>query len=248
MAGCADRGSTWINDGSSRLLEMHEAGFAHSIECWKDGELVGGLYGVHIKVAFFGESMFARATDASKIALVHLVARLRVGGFRLLDTQMATDHMMRFGAVDIPRSEYRRQLAAALEAMPSFIGRRVRKCATPCSRSPRRRRPDVRAPRPQGSRRTSTLEYLVDRLGGLALGDFDECRALRRLPGGRLRQAQTTTSSEPNSTVWPTGASRPRTPAGHLVESSGGSRCPSPAPGQGRPRGRREVQGREGRA
>lgn len=121
MAGCADRGSTWINDEIRRgYLEMHEAGLAHSVECWKDGELVGGLYGVHIKAAFFGESMFARATDASKIALVHLVARLRAGGFRLLDTQMATDHMMRFGAVEIPRSEYRRRLAAALEGDAVF--------------------------------------------------------------------------------------------------------------------------------
>ncbi len=116
MDGCAARGSTWINDDIKRAYcEMHEAGLAHSVECWRDGELVGGLYGVHLKAAFFGESMFARATDASKIALVHLVARLRAGGFALLDTQMATDHMLRFGAVEIDRAEYRRQLASALE-------------------------------------------------------------------------------------------------------------------------------------
>ncbi len=99
---------------------MLEAGLALSIECWRGGELVGGLYGVHLKAAFFGESMFAREPDASKIALVHLVARLRAGGFRLLDTQMATDHMMRFGAIEIPRDEYRRQLAEALAADAPF--------------------------------------------------------------------------------------------------------------------------------
>jgi leucyl/phenylalanyl-tRNA--protein transferase len=115
LAGCAERGSTWINGEIARgYCALHEAGFAHSIECWRDGELVGGLYGVHLKAAFFGESMFSRATDASKVALVHLVARLRAGGFALLDTQMATDHMLRFGAVEIPRKEYRRRLAAAL--------------------------------------------------------------------------------------------------------------------------------------
>ena len=114
--GCAARGSTWINGEIRRgYCELHEAGFAHSVECWRDGELVGGLYGVHIRSAFFGESMFSRATDAWKVALVHLVARLKAGGFLLLDTQMATDHMMRFGSVEIPRVEYRRRLAAALE-------------------------------------------------------------------------------------------------------------------------------------
>ncbi len=121
MAGCAARGSTWINGDITRAYcEMHEAGLAHSVECWRDGALVGGLYGVHLKAAFFGESMFAHATDASKIALVHLVARLRAGGFALLDTQMATDHMMRFGAVEIDRAEYRRQLADALDREAVF--------------------------------------------------------------------------------------------------------------------------------
>ncbi len=121
MAGCAERTQTWINaEIRKAYFEMHEAGLAHSIECWRGGELVGGLYGVHLKAAFFGESMFAREPDASKIALVHLVARLRAGGFRLLDTQMATDHMMRFGAIEIPRDEYRRQLAEALAADAPF--------------------------------------------------------------------------------------------------------------------------------
>lgn len=121
MAGCAARTQTWINaEIRNAYREMHEAGLAHSIECWRDGELVGGLYGVHLKSAFFGESMFARAPDASKIALVHLVARLVAGGFRLLDTQMATDHMMRFGAIEIPRADYRRRLADALAAEATF--------------------------------------------------------------------------------------------------------------------------------
>ena len=121
MAGCAERTQTWINaEIRKAYLEMHEAGLAHSVECWRDGELVGGLYGVHLKAAFFGESMFARAPDASKIALVHLVARLRAGGFRLLDTQMATDHMVRFGAIEIPRDAYRQQLAEALGVDATF--------------------------------------------------------------------------------------------------------------------------------
>ncbi|MBL8832564.1 MAG: leucyl/phenylalanyl-tRNA--protein transferase [Rhodospirillales bacterium] len=121
MAGCAARGSTWINDEIVRgYCELHEAGLAHSVECWRGGKLVGGLYGVHLKAAFFGESMFAIETDASKVALVHLVARLRAGGFLLLDTQMATDHMIRFGAVEIPRAEYRQRLAAALDGDAVF--------------------------------------------------------------------------------------------------------------------------------
>jgi leucyl/phenylalanyl-tRNA--protein transferase len=115
VAGCAGRESTWINGAIRRVYgELHAAGLAHSVECWRGGELVGGLYGVHLKAAFFGESMFSRVPDASKVALVHLVARLRAGGFALLDTQMATEHMLRFGAVEIRRSEYRRRLAAAL--------------------------------------------------------------------------------------------------------------------------------------
>ncbi|MCA3261064.1 MAG: leucyl/phenylalanyl-tRNA--protein transferase [Telmatospirillum sp.] len=121
MAGCADRSSTWINSDIKRAyFELFELGFAHSIESWCDGELAGGLYGVHLKAAFFGESMFARRSDASKVAFVHLVARLRAGGFALLDTQMVTDHMLQFGAVEIPRRDYRRQLAAALGSDATF--------------------------------------------------------------------------------------------------------------------------------
>ena len=93
---------------------------AHSVECWRDGELVGGLYGVSLGGAFFGESMFSRERDASKVALVHLVARLRSGWFRLLDAQFTTDHLSQFGACEIPRKEYRIKLAEALNIDAHF--------------------------------------------------------------------------------------------------------------------------------
>ena len=103
MRGCAEasetRPTTWINEEIVRLYTaLFAGGAAHSVECWHDGELVGGLYGVSLGAAFFGESMFSRVTDASKVALVHLVARLRLGGFRLLDTQFVTPHLAQFGA------------------------------------------------------------------------------------------------------------------------------------------------------
>jgi leucyl/phenylalanyl-tRNA--protein transferase len=125
MAGCAEkrpvRESTWINSEILSLYgALHERGHAHSIECWRDGALVGGLYGVSLGAAFFGESMFSRETDASKAALVHLVARLRRGGFRLLDTQFLTGHLARFGAVEVPRARYRRLLADALAERAVF--------------------------------------------------------------------------------------------------------------------------------
>lgn len=116
-----DRRDTWINDEIVRLYtDLHEMGRAHSVETWLDGRLVGGLYGVVLGAAFFGESMFSRETDASKIALVHLVARLRKGGFRLLDTQFVTEHLSRFGAAEVPRAGYRQMLAAALDQQASF--------------------------------------------------------------------------------------------------------------------------------
>ncbi|MCS6933189.1 MAG: leucyl/phenylalanyl-tRNA--protein transferase [Acetobacteraceae bacterium] len=126
IAGCAEpapgREDTWINPEIEALFTaLHRMGHAHSLEVWLQGELVGGLYGVRIGGAFFGESMFSRATDASKVALVHLVARLRMGGFRLLDTQFITAHLARFGAVEIPRAEYRRRLAEALEAPARWL-------------------------------------------------------------------------------------------------------------------------------
>lgn len=110
-----DRPDTWINESIVRLfVDLHRHGLAHSVEAWRDGELVGGLYGLALGAAFFGESMFSRRTDASKVALVHLVARLKVGGFRLLDTQFVTTHLGQFGAVEIPRKDYRRRLSDAL--------------------------------------------------------------------------------------------------------------------------------------
>ena len=120
ISGCAEpapgRTDTWINPEIERLFSaLHAGGSAHSIETWQDGRLVGGLYGVSLGGAFFGESMFSRMTDASKVALVHLVARLRLCGFVLLDTQFLTGHLARFGAHEIPRAEYRRRLAVALE-------------------------------------------------------------------------------------------------------------------------------------
>jgi leucyl/phenylalanyl-tRNA--protein transferase len=123
--GCAgggfNRPSTWINQPIRTLcLELHRLGYAHSIEVRHGDRLVGGLYGVALRGAFFGESMFSTATDASKVALVHLVARLLRGGFTLLDTQFATDHLAQFGATEIPRGEYRRRLAEALRSDAGF--------------------------------------------------------------------------------------------------------------------------------
>ena len=125
VAGCAEptaeRPESWINDDIRTVYAaLFDAGYAHSVECWQDGALVGGLYGVAIGGAFFGESMFSRATDASKVALVHLVARLEAGGFRLLDTQFVTAHLARFGAIEISREDYRRRLRAALRTRARF--------------------------------------------------------------------------------------------------------------------------------
>jgi leucyl/phenylalanyl-tRNA--protein transferase len=125
MRGCAEasetRPSTWINDEILRLYTaLFERGAAHSVECWQLGELVGGLYGVSLGAVFFGESMFSRVSDASKVALVHLVARLRQGGYRLLDTQFLTPHLAQFGAIEISRARYHRLLADALRYRAVF--------------------------------------------------------------------------------------------------------------------------------
>ena len=121
MEACAARDKTWINDEILRLYcELHARGHAHSVEARLGGELVGGLYGVSLGAAFFGESMFFRARDASKVALVHLVARLKMGGFALLDTQFITDHLASLGAIEISRAEYRRRLASALARAGDF--------------------------------------------------------------------------------------------------------------------------------
>jgi leucyl/phenylalanyl-tRNA--protein transferase len=115
------RGDTWINDDIVRsYAELYRLGFAHSIECWQNDDLVGGLYGVSIGGAFFGESMFSRVTNASKVALVHLVARLVDAGFRLLDTQFVTEHLTQFGALEVPRNQYHQLLREALAKDMAF--------------------------------------------------------------------------------------------------------------------------------
>lgn len=112
---CAEREETWINaELEHAMLALHGAGHAHSIEVWRDGALVGGLYGVKLGRAFFGESMFSKATDASKVALAWLVARMKVGNFSLLDCQFMTEHLASLGAVSVPRDTYVALLAAAL--------------------------------------------------------------------------------------------------------------------------------------
>jgi leucyl/phenylalanyl-tRNA--protein transferase len=121
IAACATpaegREDTWINRDIERLFTaLHAQGHAHSVEAWQDGVLVGGLYGVVLGGAFFGESMFSLARDASKVALVHLVARLRLGGFLLLDTQFVTAHLTQFGAYEIPRAAYKAALDRAAAA------------------------------------------------------------------------------------------------------------------------------------
>ena len=116
-----DRRDTWINPVIEDLYgDLHRMGFAHSVECWREDRLVGGLYGVSLGAAFFGESMFSRESDASKVALVHLVARLRKGGFELLDTQFQTPHLRQFGVLEITREDYRARLARAVRQPAQF--------------------------------------------------------------------------------------------------------------------------------
>lgn len=132
LEGCAesteDRADTWINDHIMELfIQLHDAGLAHSVEVWRDDAdgkpmLVGGLYGLAMGAAFFGESMFSRETDASKVALTHLAAILKKGGFTLLDTQFITDHLKTFGAIEIPQKEYLAQLGTALARRGDFEG------------------------------------------------------------------------------------------------------------------------------
>lgn len=125
IRACAERveaDGNWIDEEIiDSYCALHERGFAHSVETWQDGVLVGGLYGVAIQGAFFGESMFHTVTDASKAALVALVDRLRARGYRLLDTQWVTDHLAQFGAVEIPRRRYLRLLDDALKVDASFL-------------------------------------------------------------------------------------------------------------------------------
>ncbi|WP_408904323.1 leucyl/phenylalanyl-tRNA--protein transferase [Pararoseomonas sp. SCSIO 73927] len=126
LAACAapapGREDSWINTEIEDLFNaLHRMGHAHSLETWADGALVGGLYGIRIGGAFFGESMFARADDASKVALVHLVARLRRGGFSLLDTQFLNAHLARFGAEEIPQADYRARLERAVDSAATWL-------------------------------------------------------------------------------------------------------------------------------
>jgi leucyl/phenylalanyl-tRNA--protein transferase len=125
--GCAapqpGRDNTWINKRIRDLYTgLHDIGHCHSVEVWQDGDLVGGLYGVSLGRAFFGESMFHRARDASKVALVHLVARLIAGGFVLLDTQFVTEHLRTFGATEVSRRRYRALLDKAVTGLADFAG------------------------------------------------------------------------------------------------------------------------------
>jgi leucyl/phenylalanyl-tRNA--protein transferase len=122
IRGCAKRETTWISeDIISAYIELHRRGFAHSVECWRQGELAGGLYGVALRGAFFGESMFSSVTDASKVALAHLVEWLRERGFTLLDTQFMTEHLRTFGTIEISRTKYLELLSKALEVEASFV-------------------------------------------------------------------------------------------------------------------------------
>lgn len=115
IAACATREETWINAViEDAYIDLHHRGFGHSVECWRDGQLVGGLYGISLGAAFFGESMFSTARDASKVALVHLAARLRLGRFRLLDTQFVTDHLRQFGGEEVPCRIYLEKLEHAI--------------------------------------------------------------------------------------------------------------------------------------
>ncbi len=122
IAACGERDEgTWISPQIAALYtEVHRAGFAHSVETWQDGQLVGGLYGVTLGGAFFGESMFHRVRDASKVALVKLMERLQARGYTLVDTQWSTPHLARFGAVEIPRAEYLERLDHALRQRCTF--------------------------------------------------------------------------------------------------------------------------------
>ena len=121
VEACADRDETWINDTIFALyVALHRTGHAHSVELWEGDDLIGGVYGVTLGTAFFGESMFSRRTDASKVALAYAVHRLTAGGFTLFDTQFLTPHLASLGAIEIPRHDYHRRLSAALDGKATF--------------------------------------------------------------------------------------------------------------------------------
>lgn len=136
LDGCADRAETWINAEIRQLyIDLHMSGRAHSLEVWDDADLVGGVYGVAIGAAFFGESMFSRRTDASKIALAYLVDRLRKAGFRLFDTQFLTAHLASLGGIEITRAEYHRRLSHAIEMPADFTAPATPACYEVMQRS-----------------------------------------------------------------------------------------------------------------
>lgn len=121
IRACADRPHTWITPRIIRVYTaLHDRGYAHSVECWQEDKLAGGLYGVALGGAFFGESMFFRVSNASKVALVHLVRQLRAGGFVLLDTQYSTEHLERFGGTEMPRGPFKRRLSHALDTTSTW--------------------------------------------------------------------------------------------------------------------------------
>lgn len=122
VAACADRTTTWINAEITDLYQkLHQMGHAHSVEVWRGDGLIGGVYGVHLGAAFFGESMFSKATGGSKLALAYLMHRLRAGGFTLFDTQYLTPHLASLGAIEIHKSAYKARLSAALNAQANFL-------------------------------------------------------------------------------------------------------------------------------
>ncbi len=126
IAACADetpaRPDTWINDAIvEAYTELHYRGVAHSVECWRDGALVGGLYGLALGAAFCGESMFSRTRDASKVAMVHLMARLKIGGFDFIDAQFYNEHLEQFGLIGVPNDDYQVQLRSALSREADFF-------------------------------------------------------------------------------------------------------------------------------
>ncbi len=206
IAGCArsdpvrGRFDTWINPAIRAVfLELHQEGHAHSVECWRDGELAGGLYGIAINGAFFGESMFSLLRDASKVALVHLVDRLRAGGFTLLDAQFVNDHLDQFGQERLARPVFRRLLEAALDREADFF-RIASAGALPCDRYP----DAIRRPPPD--------------FGATGLGDVvpappqADDRSTRPRTGSRLRS--------------PAGPA-PCPPPGRLVEDMRRGRAPA---------------------
>ena len=159
---------SWINEPILALYgELHARGHAHSVECRREGQLVGGLYGVSVGAAFFGESMFSRERDASKVALVHLVARLIKGGFRLLDCQFMTEHLRSFGAIEMPREEFRALLADAIDRPATLSARAGRRGSLRhrAGQARARRRRRRRAPTATASRRTSSRRTASARPG-----------------------------------------------------------------------------------